>query len=93
MIEFPLILIGYALLPLIAIQLMIMADRPQKTGEQTPFRRSRSCETAAVLSAVSRTAAFPGTFRIPAACHGIRPNRSSTSAGSPNEPSAIRIRR
>jgi len=37
MIEFPLILIGYALLPLIAIQLMIMADRPQKTGEQNAF--------------------------------------------------------
>ena len=37
MIEFPLILIGYALLPLIAIQIMIMADRPKKTGEQNAF--------------------------------------------------------
>ena len=37
MIEFPLILIGYALLPLIAIQLMIMADRPKKAGEQNAF--------------------------------------------------------
>ena len=42
MIEFPLILIGYALLPLIAIQLMIMADRPQKTGKQTAFPQVES---------------------------------------------------
>ncbi|MCC2642592.1 MAG: hypothetical protein K0S45_3005 [Nitrospira sp.] len=37
MIEFPLILIGYALVPLIAIQLMIMADRPQSAGDQNVF--------------------------------------------------------
>lgn len=37
MIEFPLLLIGYALLPLIAIQVMIMADRPKRTGEQNAF--------------------------------------------------------
>ncbi len=37
MIEFPLILIGYALLPLIAIQLMIQADRPHQTAEQNAF--------------------------------------------------------
>ena len=54
MIEFPLILIGYALLPLI-------------------------------LSAMSRTAAFPGTFRIPAACLGTRSSRSSPSTGAPND--------
>lgn len=37
MIEFPLILIGYALLPLIAIKLMTLADQPQKSGEQNAF--------------------------------------------------------
>ena len=35
MIEFPLILLGYALLPLIAIKLMILADQPQKTEQNT----------------------------------------------------------
>ena len=39
MIEFPLLLIGYALLPLIAIQVMIMADRPKRTGEQNAFQQ------------------------------------------------------
>ncbi len=37
MIEFPLILIGYALLPLVAIQIMIRADRPKQTGDQNGF--------------------------------------------------------
>jgi hypothetical protein len=37
MIEFPLILIGYALVPLTAIQLMIMADRPRPTGDESTF--------------------------------------------------------
>ncbi|HMZ55305.1 MAG TPA: hypothetical protein PKV55_03965 [Nitrospira sp.] len=37
MIEFPLLLIGYALLPIVAFQLMIMADRPQQKGEQNAF--------------------------------------------------------
>ena len=37
MIEFPLLLIGYALLPLIAMQVMIMADRPKQKGEQNAF--------------------------------------------------------
>jgi len=32
MIEFPLILIGYALLPLIAIKLMILADQRYRNG-------------------------------------------------------------
>ena len=44
MIEFPLLLIGYALLPIVAFQLMIMADRPQQKGEQNAFRRSKSCK-------------------------------------------------
>ena len=35
MIEFPLILLGYALLPLIAINLMILANQPQKTYKNT----------------------------------------------------------
>ena len=37
MIEFPLILIGYACVPFIAIQLMVIADRPQQTGDQSTF--------------------------------------------------------
>jgi len=37
MIEFPLMLIGYAFVPFIAIQLMVMADRPQETGDQSAF--------------------------------------------------------
>lgn len=37
MIEFPLILIGYACVPFIAIQLMVVADRPQQTGDQSTF--------------------------------------------------------
>ncbi len=37
MIEFPLILIGYALLPIIAFQLMILADRPKQKGDQNAF--------------------------------------------------------
>ncbi len=37
MIEFPLILLGYALVPFIAIQLMVMADRPQQTSDQNAF--------------------------------------------------------
>lgn len=37
MIEFPLILIGYTLVPFIAILLMVMADRPQQTADQSTF--------------------------------------------------------
>lgn len=37
MIEFPLILIGYALVPIVALLLMTMADRPQETGDQQSF--------------------------------------------------------
>lgn len=37
MIEFPLILIGYAFVPFIAIQLMVMADRPRETSDQSAF--------------------------------------------------------
>ena len=37
MIEFPLILIGYALVPLIAILVMVMADRPHQTTDQSTF--------------------------------------------------------
>ncbi len=37
MIEFPLILIGYALVPIVAVQLMVMADRPRETGDQHAF--------------------------------------------------------
>lgn len=37
MIELPLILIGYALLPIIAFQIMIMADRPKQKGDQNAF--------------------------------------------------------
>jgi len=37
MLEFPLILIGYAFVPFIAVQLMVMADRPQETSCQSTF--------------------------------------------------------
>ncbi len=37
MIELPLIFLGYALLPIIAFQLMIMADRPKQKGDQNAF--------------------------------------------------------
>jgi hypothetical protein len=37
MIEFPLILIGYALVPIVALLLMTMADRPPESGDQQAF--------------------------------------------------------
>ncbi len=37
MIEFPLILIGYALVPFIAILVMVMADRPHESSDQSAF--------------------------------------------------------
>lgn len=37
MIEFPLILIVYAVVPFIAIQVMIMADRPHEPNAQSAF--------------------------------------------------------
>lgn len=37
MIEFPLMLIAYTLVPCVAIQLMVMADRPRQTGDQNAF--------------------------------------------------------
>ena len=37
MIEVPLILIGYAYVPFIAILLMVEADRPQETSGQSTF--------------------------------------------------------
>jgi hypothetical protein len=37
MLEVPLILIGYALVPFVAILVMVMADRPHQTTEQRAF--------------------------------------------------------
>ncbi len=37
MIEVPFILIGYALVPFVAILVMVMADRPHQTTEQGAF--------------------------------------------------------
>lgn len=37
MIELPLILLGYALLPIVALQLMLMADRPHQKADQNAF--------------------------------------------------------
>ena len=48
-IEFPLILIGYAFVPFIAIQLMVMADRPRETSDQGAFPQVEFCKSPAVL--------------------------------------------
>ena len=37
MIEFPLILLGYALVPFVAILVMVMADRPKRASDQSAF--------------------------------------------------------
>lgn len=52
MIEFPLILIGYAVVPFIAIQVMIMADRPHEPNAQSTFPQAETLRLPSVLLAV-----------------------------------------
>ena len=44
MIEVPLILIGYAFVPFIAILLMVEADRPQETSGKAHSPKLKFCE-------------------------------------------------